>query len=418
MRLPAGGARTAGLVGALALIAAATLTPQDGRGISRLAHWCWQCGALWLADGASNVLLFLPLGVALAARGWRVPAVVAAGCAVTGLVETLQWVGIPPGRLASRGDLVANAAGALLGAALWRLRGWRRPPTPGGALALAYAWVTGVAAVAVGTALALRPSGTARDDSRPMVSPVTHVPGSGWFEGTTDSVEVDGVRVRRGYTGPVILATRPSPAATRATLHVRGRDPTPAPVPLLVLHDAGAWRPWLAVAQHGTAVQVTLTRAGGAWGLAMPVLSVPGAFAPRAPEAPLRLTVTTTPQAMTVAGRAGPWADARTLPLTPLLGWALLQAEVRTDGTWAPLVATLWLALLAVPVGWWGAQGAGARRPAWGHAVALAVALWGAVALPVPLLASAGPSAAELMQLAAWSGVGAWASRRGIFRHG
>ena len=413
---PAGVTRAAGPWGALALIAVATLTPQDGRGISRLAHWCWQCGALWLADGASNVLLFVPLGVALAALGWRVPVVLAAGCAVTGLVETLQWLGIPPGRLASRGDLLANAAGALLGAALWRLRGWRRPPTPRSALALAYAWVVGVAAVAMGTALALRPSGTARYDSRPLASPVTHVPGAGWFEGTTDSVLVDGVRVRRGYTGPVILATRPSPAATRATLHVHGRDPTPAPVPLLVLHDAGAWRPWLAVAQHGTAAEATLTRRGGAWGLAMPVLSLPGAFAPRAPGEPLRLTVGTTPQALAMEGRAGAWASARTLPLTPLLGWALLQAEVRTDGAWAPLVATLWLALLAVPVGWWGAQGA--RGPSWGHAVALAVALGGAVALPAPLLASAWPSAAALLQLAAWGGVGAWAARRGMFRHG
>ncbi len=418
MRRPAGVARTAGLAGALALIAVATLSPGDGRGLARLAHWCWQCGALWMADGASNVLLFLPLGVALAARGWRVPAVAAAGCAVTGLVETLQWVGVPPGRLASRGDLVANVLGTLLGAGLWQLRGWRHPATPRAARALAFAWVGGVAAVTMGTAAALRPAGLARWDSRPVVSPVTHVPGSGWFEGITDSVQVDGVLVRRGYTGPVILATRPSPAATRATLHVHGRDPTPAPVPLLVLHDAGAWRPWLAVAQRGTAAEATLTRTGGAWGLAMPVLSLPGAFAPRAPEEPLRLTVTTTPQAMTVAGRAGPWASARTLPLTPLLGWALLQAEVRTDGAWAPLVATLWLALLAVPVGWWGAQGAGGRRPAWGHAIALAVGLWGAVTLPVPLLGSAGPSAAELMQLAAWSGVGAWASRRGIFRHG
>jgi hypothetical protein len=409
-------ARAAGPWGALALIAVATLTPQDSRGISRLAHWCWQCGALWLADGASNVLLFLPLGVALAALGWRMPVVLAAGCAVTGLVETLQWLGVPPGRLASRGDLLANAAGTLLGAALWRLRAWRRPPTPGGALALAYTWVAGVAAMAVGTSLALRPSGTARYDSRPVASPVTHVPGSGWFEGTTDSVLVDGVRVRRGYTGPVILATRPSPAAARATLHVHGRDPTPAAVPLLVLHDAGAWRPWLAVAQHGTAAQATLTRAGGAWGLAMPVLSLPGAFAPRPPGEPLLLTVATTPQALAMEGRAGAWADARTLPLTPLLGWALLQAEVRTDGGWAPLVAALWLALLAGPGGWWGAQGA--RGASWGHAVALAVALGGAVTLPAPLLGSAWPSAAALAQLAAWGGVGAWAARRGMFRHG
>ena len=136
---PAGVARAAGPWGALALIAVATLTPQDGRGISQLAHWCWQCGALWLADGASNVLLFLPLGVALAARGWRVPAVAAAGCAVTGLVETLQWVGVPPGRLASRGDLVANVLGTLLGAGLWQLRGWRHPATPRAARALAFA---------------------------------------------------------------------------------------------------------------------------------------------------------------------------------------------------------------------------------------------------------------------------------------
>ena len=130
MRVPAGVARTAGLAGALALIAVATLMPQDGRGVARLTHWCWQCGSLWLADGASNVLLFLPLGVALAARGWRVPAVVLLGGAVTLLVETLQWVGLPPGRLASRGDLVANVAGTLLGAGLWRLRGWWRPRTP------------------------------------------------------------------------------------------------------------------------------------------------------------------------------------------------------------------------------------------------------------------------------------------------
>jgi hypothetical protein len=148
----------------------------------------------------------------------------------------------------------------------------------------------------------------------------------------------------------------------------------------------------------------------------MPVLSLPGAFAPRAPGEPLRLTVGTTPQALAMEGRAGAWASARTLPLTPLLGWALLQAEVRTDGAWAPLVATLWLALLAVPVGWWGAQGA--RGPSWGHAVALAVALGGAVTLPAPLLASAWPSAAALLQLAAWGGVGAWAARRGMFRHG
>jgi hypothetical protein len=418
MRRPAGGARTAGLAGALALIAVATLTPQDGRGVARLAHWCWQCGALWLADGASNVLLFLPLGVALAARGWRVPTVVLLGGAVTLLVETLQWVGVPPGRLASRGDLVANVLGTLLGAGLWRRRGWRRPATPRVARALAVGWVAGVAAVAAGTALALRPAGTARLDSRPVVSPITHVPGSGWFEGTTDSVEVDGVVVRRGYTGPVILATRPSPAATRATLHVHGRDPTPAPVPLLVLHDAGAWRPWLAVAQHGTTAEATLTRTGGAWGLAMPVLSLPGAFAPRSLEEPLTLTVATTPQAISMEGRAGAWGGAHTLSLTPLLGWALLQAEVRTDGAWAPLVATLWLALLAVPVGWWGAQGAGRQRTGWGVAAALTVALGGAVTLPGVLLGSAWPSAAELALVAGLSGVGAWASRRGIFRHG
>lgn len=69
---------------------------------------------------AANVLLFVPLGAALAARhpersGWWLVAV-AAGISLA--VECAQAI-MDIGRLADVTDVIANAAGAALGAALW-----------------------------------------------------------------------------------------------------------------------------------------------------------------------------------------------------------------------------------------------------------------------------------------------------------
>jgi hypothetical protein len=66
-----------------------------------------------------NVTLFVPLGAALAAfwhrRSLLLPFVVAVAVSVG--VETFQWA-VPSGRIANSADVLANAAGALLGVLL------------------------------------------------------------------------------------------------------------------------------------------------------------------------------------------------------------------------------------------------------------------------------------------------------------
>ena len=84
----------------------------------------------------ANVLMFVPLGLLLAssrrmARPWLA---VAAGLTFSAAIETTQI--LLPGRFPTVQDVVANTAGAAIGAALvvghraWRARRTGRPPSP------------------------------------------------------------------------------------------------------------------------------------------------------------------------------------------------------------------------------------------------------------------------------------------------
>ena len=78
-------------------------------------RWCLACGGLWLTDGISNVVLFAPFGLALGGLGvrWRGVLLLSAGFSLG--VEYLQSIGVPPARSAAWADVVANAAGGLVG---------------------------------------------------------------------------------------------------------------------------------------------------------------------------------------------------------------------------------------------------------------------------------------------------------------
>jgi glycopeptide antibiotics resistance protein len=88
-----------------------------------------------------NVLLFLPLGFALSRSGWPAGRTVAAGLALSALIETTQWL-IPLGRFAILGDVLGNGAGAFLGAVAGSIA-WRSitPSWPGFSVAL-IAWTS------------------------------------------------------------------------------------------------------------------------------------------------------------------------------------------------------------------------------------------------------------------------------------
>ncbi len=96
----------------IGLILAGTLTPNFGPS-EPLSGVCLICGYRGLADAIANVLLFLPLGMALRWRLTRPLVALTAAFLLSGAVEGLQF--LIPGRHPALGDLVFNTLGAGLG---------------------------------------------------------------------------------------------------------------------------------------------------------------------------------------------------------------------------------------------------------------------------------------------------------------
>lgn len=76
-------------------------------------------------DTLANVAVFLPLGLILAAAGWKALPAIGVGFGVSFCVEVMQYV-IDVGRAADINDLITNTAGAALGWAIgWAIRAGR-----------------------------------------------------------------------------------------------------------------------------------------------------------------------------------------------------------------------------------------------------------------------------------------------------
>ena len=112
--------------------------------------YCLVCGDQGLQDVIQNILMFLPLGVALRYAGVRPSRALLLGFLLSLFVETMQFF-VVPGRDASLSDLVTNTTGAGLGAVIAPFipMAFRPSPRQGAAFALgavvcwALLWVLG-----------------------------------------------------------------------------------------------------------------------------------------------------------------------------------------------------------------------------------------------------------------------------------
>jgi glycopeptide antibiotics resistance protein len=142
---------------AVLFILGSTLIPEESNEPVEWRHFfCLFCARTQLADGLSNLALFLPLGVAfgaLQARWYR--SLLAAG-ALSLSVELLQFV--IPGREPGLGDVIFNTAGAAVGLGLARAAPWVAFPTTKLASHLSLLAAVGAAAVFISTDALLRPS--------------------------------------------------------------------------------------------------------------------------------------------------------------------------------------------------------------------------------------------------------------------
>jgi hypothetical protein len=125
------------------VIAAATLPPRAE--VVQGGLWCVACGTRGIADFICNIILFIPLGLALALR--RTPHVKAilAGLLFSFCIEFVQLF-IISGRHANISDVLSNTTGVVAGYFMFQARPWR--------LARTFGWLPTLA-LATATALVL-----------------------------------------------------------------------------------------------------------------------------------------------------------------------------------------------------------------------------------------------------------------------
>lgn len=368
---------------AAASILAVTLMP-DGRVVNAGQLPRFANEPSLLADLLRNLILFVPLGIGLA---WsRIPArrALVAAAVLSASVELAQSV--VPGRHPNPIDCIANVAGVALAFAVFRTApGWLHPPAQR-ARRLAF-WASAAAAAALastGVLLAPAPSGAIFYGHRPPqfddLAPYT---------GTVVRASIDDVEIPSGRI----------PDSDRIRMRLRGDHalrvdalsgaPPEGLAALVVISDEQS--EILLLGQDGDDLVYRFRTRGQAIGLETATVRLPRALHGVGPGDQLGLTVQ----------RAG--ADLCFgvdgvvdcgYGFTVGDGWLLLAPDYQVLTTWRPIVDPAWLAMLFLPLGYWGRN---ASPATWALAAAALLVVPAATALratPMSQLASAGFGAA------------------------
>jgi hypothetical protein len=362
-----------GLTGAVSLILLATLTPNSSPP-EELSKWCVVCGERGGIDIVQNLLLFMPLGVALRLLGRRMRTVAGIAALLSVMVELLQWQ-VVPGRYPSLGDVLMNTAGAAVGAAMTPLLAAAVAPQAGQATVLSIAGMAGWVMVVALTTWLLAPSVPA-GELHGQWAPAMR--GRPMFRGRIIRVEVNGEPVPRAR--PILRISEFHQAVTASTsrllVEVVPGGPTAGRAVI-----ARAWRPGataFVVAQDDRAVVCSRMVLADRWRLLAPEVVLPNALPPEAPDdaaAPWQLECNVESGSLVARRRHGADVAERVLPLTPGLGWIVLLPYSARVVAYHRLVSVLWLAVLSIPVGYWIASHASGRRD---RMLALAVVAAGA----------------------------------------
>lgn len=309
------------LLGAIvSLIVLATLTPGHASpGAPRF-------GPPQAADLLLNLALFVPLGLALRHAGWPTRRALVSGAALSTLLELAQWL-LVPGRNANPWDVLANGAGAWVGASL--------PP-----VLLASAPI----AVWLASPLLLAPAAPAA--AQWWGQWAHHFSGTVPFDGRVEAVRFNGVPAPdRQLSVGATRAMRAGYDRPPVTLEIRI---TPAPANPGLAHLAsiadGQSRAVVALWQRNAALEADWFSRGTALGLRPPAVRLAGLLDPpldqgvlitaQAGAGQLRVALTGAAVSRTSSLRLGPWQGWRLLwPLRPpserlalvvSVGWTLL----------------------------------------------------------------------------------------------
>jgi VanZ family protein len=356
------------LVAASALvILALTLFPTGSAGGLDAAPLADRMASLrGLADTLVNILLFMPLGAAVAIHRRGVWWAVAAGAALSLGAEAAQL--FIPGRYSSPWDVAANTLGAAAGAVAVRLAPWWLHPEPGRSRKLAAGAAVAAVLTLLGGSMLFHPAPRDgpligqwhhRYENRPHYSgrvleaTVAGIPTPPWEVDRSPEV------LAHLFTGPV-----------RVTFEVGAPPQGTAPLFALVAPEQEVL---FEVLVSGTDLVVTYRMRARSIGLDQPELRLPGALAHLVPGNAARLEYRREGSRHCVAldgeQQCGTGFSAAHT-------WALLMYPVPTP--LAAILPFLWVAALVFPAAFWSA------RPATATSIAVIAAL---ALLAAPLVA-------------------------------
>ncbi|HEU4563473.1 MAG TPA: VanZ family protein [Gemmatimonadaceae bacterium] len=328
-------------------IAWLTLTPKSELPATP-RPWCFTCGELGGLDFALNIALFIPLGFALRMAGVRPRRALLACAGATLAIELLQ-LGIP-GRVTSTGDLVSNTLGGALGVALgsW----WRVLLFPGAVTAwrLAAACAAGWLAMLAGTMWMLQPD---PPDSVYYGQIAADLGQFDRFRGEVLSAAVGPLPLRDGRMRNSAIVRdllRREGTAVRAVATTSGEH-TRRVAPIASIFD-NHQREVMVLGQMGADAIYRTRHRSSALGFRTPDISVWSVF-PAAAGDTIALTAWEAEHRLHLVAERGGERMERTIELRPTWGWALILPFENVIVPRYRAFTAWWLALLALPLGYY-----------------------------------------------------------------
>lgn len=327
----------------LAAIGYATLTPSAHEGAS---GWdgCILCGDRGLADALLNVVLFGPLGMALARMRIRPLRAIAVGAVLSACIELAQLV--IPGRDPTPPDLLFNTLGTALGYAVGTRMDVLLRPSDRAAGWMALAWSAAFAVVVGLTGWLTGPApppGPYVGQWTPEIGDYPLLPAR-VLEARIGGVPIPYGRLDGDAAVRDALA-RAAPIEIRWIVGWRIGEAAP----LLRIVGRGGEEA-VAVFIHGERAIVLHRTRAAALRLDRPSLAAPAVIRGIVPGDTVRMTVRMDGRRarfVTDAGHAS--ADG----LGPGRGWVLLLSRMETPAGTARALDAAWIALWMVPLGLW-----------------------------------------------------------------
>jgi VanZ family protein len=336
---------------AILLIALLTLGPGETDEQTRI---CLVCTGQ-TADALMNLLLFVPLGVALAMLGIGPRRTVAIAAAASIGIEFIQLFALE-GRFAAPADVLANAVGAAVGFALAVRRERFLYPRSDQALRFAIAgagmWLLALLVTAVGLRHSF-PGGGYVGQWAPELN------GQRRFSGRVTSMSINDIPVGDGAVHDSAALRDATRSGVTVVVMTTAGQPARVAAPIVRLVD-GRERGLVYLARRRSDLVVRTRVLASAVGLHSPTLVVGGAFLEWDRAAPVPVPITAERRSDLLRASVG--GETATLPIHPALGWMLLLPFDADLVERQIPVSAAWIALPLVAVGYW--IGRRARRRA------------------------------------------------------